>query len=214
MKVKIGLISALFCLPLLPASAQTPKEILAKSEALYKSAKTYQAEYTQKMDNELLQMLITGKIQTEGAKYRLAMTTKNKTMTTQQIMVSDGKNIIVYTPIINSYSKAAVKGGATPYQSLALLRIESAMKSPLKKLPDTTIDGAAMYVIEVTFGGIGSGKGTSTLFIDKKTHRLKRAINLIEKTKFVETYSKETFNAPIAPQTFVFTPPAGSKPLK
>ncbi len=196
------------------AQTQTPKEILAKSEAVYKSAKTYQAEYTQKMKNELVDMVITGNMKFQGNKYRLEITTKNKTMTTEQTMVSDGKNVIVFMPALNGYSKTPLKNGWINELLTPLVRIGGAIKNPLKKLPDTTLDGAAVYVIEAAFGGSGGGKGTSTLSIDKKTYCLKCAVNVVEKTKFVETYLKETFNAPIPPQTFVFTPPAGSTPLK
>ena len=213
MNKTIGLASILLFLTICTAHAQTPKEILAKSEAVYKSAKTYQAEYTQKMDNNLFNMNTLGKIQSQGVKYRLEITTKNKTVTTKQTMVCDGKTVTVYMPAINGYAQTSFKNGAASGQSTPLLRIKGAMNSTLKKLPDATIDGIPVYAIESGFNTLGK-KGETTLFIDKKSYHLKRAVNLIEDTKFVETYLKETFNVPISPKVFVFTPPPGSKPLK
>lgn len=195
---------------LVSVAAQTPEEILAKSAAIYKSAKTYQADYTQNMDNDLIKMQIIGKVKSEGKKYRLEIITKNKSFTTQQQMISDGKTLTVFMPAINQYSTSPVKGSAGNNQGTPLFRIQGAMGSKLKRLPDAVFDGTAVYVIEAKYDG---GKSTSTLSIDKKTYCLKRVINHVAKTKFVETYFKETFNAPIAPQTFVFTPPVGARRL-
>lgn len=196
---------------LVSASAQTPKDILTKSAAVYKSAKTYQAEYTQNMDNDLIKMQIVGKIKSAGIKYRLEIITRNKSFMTQQQIISDGKTLTVFMPALNQYSTSPLVGGSRSEQATPLYRIEGAMGSKLKRLPDTVFDGAAVYVIEAKYDG---GKSTSTLSVDKKTYWLKRVINLVAKTKFTETYFKQTFNAPLSLQTFVFTPPAGAKRLQ
>lgn len=209
---KFGLGASILVCALVSSSAQTPKEILAKSSLVYKSAKTYQAEYTQNMDNDLIKMQVVAKIKSEGTKYRLEIITKNRNVTTQQQMISDGKTVTVFMPVINQYSTSPVKGGLGSSQSTTpLFRIQGAMGSKLKRLPDTILDGIPVYVLEAKYDG---GKSTSTLSIDKKNYRLKRVINQVDKTKFVETYHKETFNAPIPSQTFVFTPPTGAKRLQ
>ena len=212
MIMKFGWGLGILICALASASAQTPKEILTKSAMVYKSAKTYQAEYTQNMDNDLIKMQIVGRVKSAGAKYRLEIITRNKSFTTQQQMISDGKTLTIFMPVINQYSISPLKGRAGGNeQGTPLFRIQGAMGSKLKRLPDTVLDGIAVYAVEAKYDG---GKSTSTFSIEKKTSRLIRVINQVAKTKFVETYLKQTFDAPIPSQTFVFTPPAGAKRLR
>ena len=126
-------------------------------------------------------------------------------------MIFDGKTLTVFMPALNQYSTSPHIGATKSEQCTPLFRIQGAIGSKIKRLTDTVFDGIPVYVIEAKYDG---GKSTSTLSIDKKSYRLKRVVNLVAKTKFVETYSKETFNMPIPPQTFVFTPPARAKRLQ
>jgi outer membrane lipoprotein-sorting protein len=211
MNGKLWLGVALLTISTTFAHAQTPRRILNRAKAVYQSAKTYQATYSVTVNTEPPDRFMKGTIQSQGRKFRHDILTRNKTTTIEQTVIFDGKRPVMYfaLPDTKQYSQVPIKGSIGGRQGLPLISIQTALSGKLKRLADERLANHPMYVIEAQAKG-----ETLRLYVDKKTHRLKRFIRQAQKTRMVETYLSEKFNAPIPAKTFVYTPPAGAKRIK
>lgn len=218
----------------LPGSAQDVQTILNKVTAAYKNAKSYQAQASVTETRQ-----IGGQQQKRSSTISTKYKAPNKLVTILQgsdnmQMYSDGKTMYIYSPNTREYMKMpapasfAQPGGmggvpsGDPSQIGAQLQAIFAQGG--KKLPDRTIGGKPVFVLQSTRSGqsqdgSASFTMTATAFIDKATYMLRRltleAIQNRGTQKAAQTvsvtFASQQINPNLPDSVFAFKPPAGAK---
>lgn len=218
----------------LPGSAQDVQTILSKVTAAYKSAKSYQAQASVTETRQ-----IGGQQQKRSSTISTKYKAPNKMVTIVQgsdnvQMYSDGKTMYIYSPKTKEYMKMpapasfAQPGGMGAVSSGDPSQIGAQLQAIFgqggKKLPDRTVGGKPVFVLQSTRSGQSDdGKSsfrmTATAFIDKATYMLRQlsleAIQSQGTQKAVQTisvtFASQQINPNLPDSVFAFRPPAGAK---
>lgn len=217
-----------------PGHAQDVQTILNKVAAVYKNAKSYQAQasisQTMKMGNQQRKQSAT-----ISTKYKAPNKVATIIQGSQSLQVySDGKTMYIYFPTEKAYQKmpapaslvqpggmGAVSGG-DPSQMGA--QLQAMFGKNAKKLPDKSVGGKPAFVIRSSQSGKSpDGKAsfqtTVTAFIDKATYMLRQLV--LNSThsqggqKMMQTitisFASQRINPNLPDSVFTFKPPAGAK---
>lgn len=214
--------------------AQDVPTILNKVVAVYKNAKSYQAQasisQSMKMGSQQRKQSTT-----ISTKYKAPNKVATIIQGPQSLQVySDGKTMYVYSPTEKEYMKmpaptslaqpggmGAVSGG-DPSQMGA--QLQAIFGKNAKKLPDKSVGGKPAFVIQSSQSGKSpDGKAsfqmTVTAFIDKATYMLRQLVlNSTQsqgEQKMVQTitisFASQQINPSLPDSVFAFKPPAGAK---
>jgi len=136
------------------------------------------------------------------------------------VMVDDGKEAYVYSPMMGGYRKSPHRPGSPG--NLALLNLERSKGLTFKLVGTRAVEGRPAYVIEVIPPQKQPGS-TTLIYVDKATGRYRRIEShrtasagpggAPQTVDTILTVTHEVLNAPIPETTFHFTPPAGAKEI-
>jgi outer membrane lipoprotein-sorting protein len=231
------LLAAGVLLASLPGSAQDVQTILSKVAAVYKNAKSYQAQASLTETRQ-----IGGQQQKRTSTISTKYKAPNKLATIIQgsdsmQVYSDGKTMYLYSPKNKQYMKMPAPvsfaqqpgmsgiGSADPSQIGA--QLQAIFGNGGKKLPDRNIAGKPVFVLQSTRSGQSQDGKTSfnmkaTAFIDKATYTLRQITleasqsqgtqNVAQTINF--TVLSQKINPNLPDSVFAFKPPAGAKEIK
>jgi outer membrane lipoprotein-sorting protein len=235
-----GVILSITALSLFPfsahcARAQDVKAVIAKTNAVYKNAKTLQATYETHITAGP-QGSATTKISAKvinGKKTRIDIQPDGKGVgamgksrgSISLLIVDNGVTAYMYLTAKNQYGKQphnpsifqdVMGGNGMPYGGM------DASKQ-YKLLAPTSLDGSKVYVLEFTpeqppvASGAPENSTIIDIYIDQATYRIKQSKVTRKSGKMTgmmtTTVKSETLDSPIPDSVFTFTPPKGAKEI-
>lgn len=213
------------------SAAPDARSIIEKANAQIKNAKTYQATIvsTNKMGKmgSISVSIHVAAIPAQGkSAIRSGPVGKPTGALAMQaamasaIMVDDGKEAYVYSPMLGGYRKAPHRPGSPG--NLALLNLDRSKGLTFKLIGVRPVEGRPAYAIEVIPPQKQPGS-TTVVYVDKATGRYRRIEShrtaaagqggAPQSVDTVLTVTQEVINAPIPEKAFQFTPPPGAKEI-
>ena len=205
------------------AQAQDVKAVIAKTQDVYKHMKTLQASFETDLEQGAQKAKITtqvsilaGQKASFNVHQQASAAAGGAARTGDQRVVDDGVNYYAYISQLNQYIKRPHNPQAILQQVSTLYGLPFLSTSEMtpKLLPPAKVDGKSAYIIEVT-SAKPQGKGKILITIDQATYHVRQTKLFLVNPKgngtVTTTVKSETFNAPISPAVFVFTPPKGAK---
>ncbi len=207
------------------ARAETGDEIYQKMQAVYAGAKTFQGVLIRKKtlpgpDGKSTTQTTTLELKFKAPdKWVMKNTVAGPGVpggTVIEVMVSDGKTVIVSAAASKSYQKL-------PLKPIALSQFVSVLnpKDGVSLLPGTTVDGRPAYVLspnlpkDLTPEQKAGVKGVkAALTIDKQNYHFIQMTVSGPKGSQEHVLSAQTLDGPLPDSLFVPTPPAGFKEEK
>jgi outer membrane lipoprotein-sorting protein len=230
---------ALFLLPITVLSATGSRagaapdamQILEKSNAVYKNAKSYQAVYQCDMSfGKAGTMSLNIDLKTIPQK-KIAIKIKpngpgtgelgKRAVGLNMVIVDDGQVSAAYVGARNTYMKGPHAPDFRPLTSnyaIIIGDVKPKQGVSYKLLPPVNVGGRSTYVIESGRAGVTEGMNSVQLFIDQATY-LVRQVKMSGSSKgqpisMTTIVKSDQLNAPIPDATFKFTPPPGAKEQK
>jgi outer membrane lipoprotein-sorting protein len=232
---KIGLLLlpmlALSAAGVCASAAPDAVQILEKSNAVYKNAKSYQAVYQCDMSfGKAGSMSLNIDLKTIPQK-KIAMQIKpngpgtgdlgKRAVGLNMVIADDGQASAAYVGARNSYMRGPHTTDFRPLTSnyaIIIGDLKPKQGVTYKLLPTATVAGRPTYVIESGRAGVTEGMKTVQIFIDQATY-LVRQVKMSGTSKgqpiSLNTLVKsDQLNMPIPDSVFKFTPPPGAKEQK
>jgi len=217
------------------ARAQDVKTVIAKTNAVYKNAKTLQATYETYVtatNKGSATTKISAKV-INGKKTRIDIQPDGKGVgemgksrgSISLLIVDNGVTAYMYVTAKNQYGKQphspsifqdVMGGNGMPYGGM------NASKQ-YKLLAPTSLDGSNVYILEFTPeqppapAGAPESSTVIDIYIDQATYRIKQSKITHKMGKgtvvMTTTVKSETLDSPIPDSVFTFTPPKGAKEI-
>lgn len=227
---------SLFPLTACKAQSQDVKTVIAKTNAVYKNARTLQANYETNIvagDQGSATTKITAKV-INGKKTRIDIhpvgngvgAMGKSRASTSLLIVDNGVTAYMYLPTKNQYGKQphspsifqnVMGGNGLPYGGM------DASKQ-YKLLAPTSIDGSKVFVLEFTPEqppvptGAPENSTVIDIYIDQATYHIKQSKITRKSGKMTGVMTtmvkSEALDSPIPDSVFVFTPPKGAKEIQ
>ena len=213
-----------------PAGAQTVQDVLKKVDAVYAKAKSYQGSLVAKRTGKAQGKAFT-LTQTQQIKYvspnlfrvevsvagtGAAAAAKNSGST----VVSDGKNIYVYSPAQKQYMKQAAPP-QLPLRQLLASVIPGASTANAKLAAPTSVNGRPAFVLEIkpqappTMTPEQKTKFAQLkpiqVMVDKQSYQVVKIHQSAAEASLDVSFTGQTVNPSIPNTTFAWTVPAGAK---
>jgi outer membrane lipoprotein-sorting protein len=220
---------ALACTVLAPvtAHAQSASDVYKKMSDLYSFAKSYQGtivrtEKATTPDGKSAVQTVTVKITFKGpnkyiVKNMTSITVAGKSQQSTQIMVTDGKTLLMYSPDKKLYQR-----GQVPNQNM-LSRFFAQMNpgNGFSFLPESKVDGRSVFVLKPNVPTTGTPEQLAnakkvkvSILIDKQTFQFVKMTIAGATGSLTQAASGQTVNVSIPDSAFVWTPPASYKEVK
>ncbi len=220
---------ALACTVLAPvtARAQSASEVYKKMSDVYSFAKSYQGTIvrTEKgttPEGKVATQAVTVKINFKGPnKYLVnnmkSITVGGKSQQTTQIMVTDGKTLLMYSPDKKVYQRGQIQNENMLSRFFALLNPVNGFSL----LPESKVDGRSVFVLKPNMPTTGTPEQLAnakkvkiTIMVDKQTFQFVKMTIAGATGSLIQSASNQTVNGNIPDSVFVWTPPASYKELK
>ena len=203
------------------AKAQTPEAIVKKVDSAYRNAKTFDCSFSMKQSVRTTEpgksviLNSQNRYKYHGpSQFYLELKANPTGRTITQISVSNGKTLYVYVPERKLYKKGAAPASVRTPFGLFRSMIPDPKKNKLTMKAATTINGKAVYVIDVSSLAEpkpGQPKVAATLYIDKTTSALLRFSSTGGSRSLEMTVAAIDFKPNFPASAFEFTPPSEAK---
>lgn len=209
------------------ARAQTASVIYKKMSDVYSFAKSYQGtivrmEKGKGPDGKSASQTVTVKITFKGPnKYLVnnlkSITVGGKSQTVDQVMVTDGKGLYMYSPDKKVWQRGVVQNENLLGRFFALLNPVNGFKL----LPETTVNGRPAFAIQPNVPTTGTPEQLAnakkvkiSVMIDKQTYQFVKMTIASSNGSLTQTAIGQTVNGPVSDSVFNWTPPASYKEIK